>query len=58
MGVWEQAEGRRTKSQEKYANHCKSGKNKSALSYLTPLHCFIKEYSCNSKTWENKVRLY
>lgn len=42
------------KSKEKYANHCKSDdENKTSLSYLTPPHCFIKEYICGSKARGN-----
>lgn len=40
MGMREQLKTGGQKSKEKYANHCKRGnKNKSSLSYLTPLHC-------------------
>lgn len=39
MGMREQLKTGGQKSKEKYANHCKRGnKNKSSLSYLTPLH--------------------
>lgn len=56
MGMKEQLKTGGQKSKEKYANHCKRGnKNKSSFSYLTPLHCFIKEYSCDGKTREKEV---